>query len=130
MFRLERLIPSISYLTPLDQPFSDRRLVRWLLDALNSGDFTAFKAIVAFSKEAGLARLEAGLNSFRQRGGLAQIVLGVDLLGTSKQAIEFALGNFDSAHVWHHPSLFTTFHPKLYLFEGPRKATATSAPTT
>jgi hypothetical protein len=91
---------------------------------LNSGDFATFNAIVAFSKEAALARLKDGISSFRRRGGCAQIVFGVDLLGTSKQAIEFALANFDAAYVWHHPSLFTTFHPKLYLFEGPRKATA------
>lgn len=29
-----------------------------------------------------------------------------------------ALAHFDRSYVWHHPSPFTTFHPKVYIFEG------------
>lgn len=29
-----------------------------------------------------------------------------------------ALAELDRVHIWHHPSPFTTFHPKFYIFQG------------
>jgi len=58
------------------------------------------------------------IDHFRSRGGRTEVVFGVYQLGTSIQALRIALAHFDRSYVWHHPSPFTTFHPKLYIFEG------------
>ena len=34
------------------------------------------------------------------------------------QALKLALAELDRVLIWHHPSPFTTFHPKLYIFDG------------
>jgi len=56
--------------------------------------------------------------TIRAQGGTAEAVIGVDQQGTSVQALKLALAELDRVLIWHHPSPFTTFHPKLYIFDG------------
>ena len=52
-------------------------------------------------------------------------IFGIDHLGTSRQALEFALENFDRVFVTHMDTpnaQRVTFHPKLYLFSGDQRA--------
>jgi hypothetical protein len=65
-----------------------------------------------------MLRLTPHLKHFRARGGNAEAIIGVDHSGTSQQALKIALAEFDRAYIWHHPNPFTTFHPKIYIFEG------------
>lgn len=116
-------ITQISYLSPLDQPFGRLRLTQWISEALRSGDFRSLRLIVAFAKESALARLQSEFDAFRLRGGTLEAVFGIDLQGTSRQALEFALAHFNATRIWHHPNVFNTFHPKVYLFEGPTAGT-------
>lgn len=111
-------MPRIRLLKPLDQPFGVQRSLRWIVEALRSHTFDRLRLIVAFAKEGPLLRLASDIQGFRQGGGNVEAVFGVDQLGTSIQALQFALVNFNRSFVWHHPSLQTTFHPKIYLFEG------------
>jgi hypothetical protein len=50
-----------------------------------------------------------------------EAVIGIDQQGTSLQALTLALEELDRVYIWHHPSPFTTFHSKLYIFDGDRR---------
>lgn len=115
-------MPEVIFLGPLDQPSGKQRLADWLREGMRSERFQAIKVVVGFTKYGALARLKEVFESFRSKGGSIKAVFGVDLKGTSKQALSFALGNFDTTYVWHHPSVFITFHPKIYILEGTRHA--------
>src|SRR5688572_19058575 len=76
------------------------------------------RLVVAFAKLGPLLRLQDDSRTFRAHGDRVEAVIGVDVCGTSKQALEFALTEFDATAIWHHPSPAVTFHPKLYLADG------------
>jgi menaquinone-dependent protoporphyrinogen IX oxidase len=61
--------------------------------------------------------------TWKQNGKSIRAIFGIDLLGTSKQALEFALNNFDQVLITHSTS-YATFHPKFYLFYGDQHAIA------
>jgi hypothetical protein len=115
-------MPSIAVLQPLDQPFGNQRALSWVRDGLGSDNFTRLRIAVAYVKEGELLRLRGDLAAFRARGGVVEAVLGFDQRGTSRQALRFALQNFNQVRLWQHPSLLVTFHPKMYLFDGPQHA--------
>ncbi len=111
-------LPTISILSPLDQPFGGIRFNQWLKEALASRRYTILRIMVAYAKEGALLRLEEAFKAFTGNGGQIQAVFGIDQCGTSKQALEFAVRCFANSWVWQHPNLMVTFHPKVYSFEG------------
>lgn len=88
------------------------------MESLGGGRFRTFRFVSAFAKEGPVLRLAPHLKQFRATGGTAEAVIGVDHQGTSLQALRLALAELDRVFIWHHPSPFTTFHPKLYIFDG------------
>ena len=96
----------------------------WIGDALKSGHYSRMRMVVAYAKEGALLKLQDGLQVFTAAGGEVEAVFGIDQRGTSRQALEFSLATFARSYVWQHPNLLVTFHPKMYLFEGPSRAEA------
>ena len=112
---------SLSFLNPLDQPTGRRRLITELRSALEDGTFSSFSVIVAYAKSGPLLRLEALIKQRRANGLVINGLFGLDQQGTSLQALDFTLRNFDLTFVTREPNV--TFHPKIYMFVGATKAT-------
>lgn len=112
-------MPTISFITPLDQPLGSKRLLEELKQCLADPDFNKFGFSVAFAKTGPLLRLAPLLNTWRTAKKDVHAIIGVDHKGTSVQALEFALGNFNEVYVTKYPR--RTFHPKIYWFAGPAK---------
>ncbi|MBW2367917.1 MAG: phospholipase D family protein [Deltaproteobacteria bacterium] len=111
----------------LIQPFSDKSIGDFIQEALNGkyGKFDTFQAFVAFAKRSGVQHIEDELKTFIGNGNIARIVVGVDLGGTTVEGLEAlldALGETGKLLVNHDESTFTTFHPKIYFFEGTDKS--------
>ena len=107
----------------LAQPFDDgEQTGEALAKALQEPGRQLFWSAVAWAKRSGLARIQADLVAFRAAGGHAAIVLGVDEGGATIEGLELAIKLFDEPYVFHDPGA-RTFHPKLYVVEGPSTAT-------
>ena len=117
-------MPKITFLKPTDQPTGIARLITELRTNLGCHDLDDFRIIVAFAKIGPLLRLAESIGRWKNRGGSIKAIFGVDLLGTSLQALEFALANFQETNIAYVPgdSFSPTFHPKIYLFTGAKRA--------
>lgn len=81
------------------------------------GNWTRFRAAVAFVKKSGTKHIAKELHEFSKQGTI-QIIAGIDHLGTSKEGLEQildAISPKDELLVLHN-RLAMTFHPKIYLF--------------
>jgi PLD-like domain len=107
---------TISFLNPLDQPTGRRRLLAELKEGLADPRYDSLRIIVAFAKSGPLLRLQTLITAQRARGLRIEAVFGIDQLGTSAQALKFALLHFDRVYVTSEAGL--TFHSKVYAFEG------------
>jgi len=105
-----------SLINPLDQPTGKRRLLGELSTALDDERFSSFYFIVAYAKSGPLLRLQQIIKKRKTEGLSINAIFGLDQQGTTAQALQFALENFDSVHVTREPNL--TFHPKMYAFVG------------
>ena len=111
----------VSFLRPIDQFFGARRFLDSFKEYLQSADFDELLISVAFAKTGPLLRAQPFIREWRRRGKQVKAIFGVDMQGTSKQALEFALVNFDEVYITHSTS-HSTFHPKFYLFVGEESA--------
>ncbi|MBS0849511.1 phospholipase D family protein [Citrobacter sp. JGM124] len=103
----------------MNQPITGqlgKRLIEWL----DAPDFHTLNIIVAFAKNSGVLRIKDALERFRERGGKVNVYVGVDLGGTSYEALTALLINTNSLHVVHSESE-QTFHTKIYQFLGDNK---------
>lgn len=118
-------MPTITFLRPIDQPTGQVRLLEELRTCLRAADYEHLRFAVAFAKQGPLLRLAADIEAWRATSKTVEAVFGIDHMGTSKQALEFALRSFDSVYVTHvgqgNPQR-VTFHPKMYIFDGDQKA--------
>jgi len=106
----------------MDQFFGRDRLLDRIRRLLQQRDFQHFRIQVAFAKSGPLLRLAREFDNWRRGGGSIEAVIGINHLGTSRQALEFALSRFDNTYITT-TRANSTFHPKFYLFEGQRNAT-------
>ncbi len=81
-----------------------------------SGQFTAY---VAFASESGVRALAPSLTQFQANGGHSQLFVGVDLEGTSREALHALLAAPAEVYVAYTPSNII-YHPKVYALEGPQ----------
>lgn len=77
----------------------------------------------AWAKRSGLSRIATSIRGLRERGGIAEAVIGVDEGGASLEGLQLAAELFSPVHVFHDPGP-RTFHPKLYIVESATEATA------
>lgn len=110
----------ILILNPNDQPTGKWRLIDDLRESLNDPDFDTLRIAVAFAKTGPLYRLQREIQEWRAQSKAIDGIFGIDHCGTSRQALEFALENFSKVRLLHFEGRFT-FHPKMYLFSGPKR---------
>ena len=100
----------------MNQPFSGQLGDR-ILELLGSADYHTLNIAVAFAKNSGVLRIKDGLEKFRARGGTVNAYVGVDLGGTSYEALTALFLHTDSLNVVH-SERDQTFHSKIYHFLG------------
>ena len=98
---------------PLSGQLGDR-----LIELLSDKRYTSLTIIVAFAKSSGVLRLQEHFERFRERGGVIDVYVGIDLNGTSYEALTLLLACSDSLNIVHSSGEYT-FHPKVYDFSGP-----------
>jgi len=98
------------------QPYDQYRLGDFLLEGLES-DALAFSGASAFARSSGISYLAPAIYAFSESRAF-QLTVGIDLQGTSKEALELLLasaGRKARLFVFHNPS--AAFHPKTFRFE-------------
>lgn len=90
-------------------------------EALGLSDYKSFAAFVAFASVDGINQLRDSFNNFTDAGGDIRLYIGVDLHGTSKEALD-ALLAMPNVHTYvvYSPNRIV-YHPKIYSFEGERQ---------
>lgn len=95
-----------------------------ITDLLNTtGPFTRIILVSAFVALRTVLRLRDQLLRHVEDGAALQITAGIDLGGTSREALEELLRWECPTFVFHNPNPRATFHPKVYLFEQRSAAT-------
>lgn len=108
---------------PSDQPTGEWRLLDDLEAGLASGSYTVLRMVVAFARAAPILKLLQTIRAFRSSGGRVMAVFGLDQHGTTQEALAVALREFDEVRVAKASGrLSATFHPKVFLFQGPHAA--------
>lgn len=92
-----------------------------LIQELEHGNFERLQFAVAFARKSGTIRLKRALEAFRAGGSTVESFIGIDLEGTSYEALEDLLEVSDKLYVVHAESA-QTFHPKLYNFVGTKRS--------
>ncbi len=98
-------------------PDSDITTGNFIIDSLKSNKYKTFNAFVAFVSTGGLKNIHDQLIKFKENGGVIRLYLGVDLNGTSKEALEQLLEHNIETYVVYSPNNII-YHPKIYAFEG------------
>ena len=103
----------------MNQPLTGQ-LGERIVELLESDEFHTLNIIVAFAKNSGVLRIKEALKSFKEKGGKVNIYVGIDLGGTSYEALTALLLHTDSLNVVH-AEKSQTFHSKIYQFSGKHK---------
>lgn len=104
----------------INQPFQGQ-LGNILKTELTS-DYTSFTIFSAFAKNSGVLRLKDSLEKFNNSGGTIKAFIGIDLDGTSYEALLNLFHLCDELYVIHSENFSITYHSKIYLLENPKKA--------
>lgn len=100
----------------LNQPFQGQ-LGEILIDKLNNNGYTKITIFSAFAKNSGVLRLKSSLEKFRNSGGWITAFIGIDLDGTSYEALLNLFALCDELYIIHSENMSTTYHSKIYLLE-------------
>lgn len=103
----------------MNQPLTGQLGAR-LIELLDSTEYHTLNIVVAFAKNSGVLRIKDSLARFRERGGTVNAYVGVDLGGTSYEALAALLLHTDSLNVVHSEK-GQTFHAKIYQLSGREK---------
>jgi HKD family nuclease len=98
-------------------PASDLTAGNLIIDSLIDEEFNTFNAFVAFVSTGGINNIIDQLTSFKARGGTIRLYIGVDLNGTSKEALEKLIELEIESYIVFSPNNII-YHPKIYAFEG------------
>ena len=104
----------MSDITVINQPLSGN-LGDFLVSCLEESDFEVVNIIVAFARNSGVLRLKPALEQFKAYGSKVNIFVGIDLDGTSYEALVSLSKLADTLYVVHSESE-QTFHSKIYNF--------------
>lgn len=107
----------------LGQGFEDKSfdaVGNHLINFLSQKGFDSFTGISAFASESGVYGLAHYLNTARGNFKNLNLIVGVDLEGTSKEALEEILALNINGYIFYQKEQ-PVFHPKIYLFEGAKE---------
>lgn len=88
-----------------------------LIESLENKAFDTFRCIVAFASYSGVTGLTNSIIKSKSHIKYARVIVGIDQLGTSKEALEALLEWNVDAFVFN-TNTSIIFHPKIYIFEG------------
>lgn len=97
----------------INQPFNNQSAGEYLTKQLEDPSCVELKMAVAFAKTSGVNRLKKSMDAFRARGGKVTACVGIDLAGTTYEALSNLNCFVDDLYVIHLEG-DQTFHPKLY----------------
>lgn len=100
----------------LNQPFQGQ-LGNILIDKIDNSNFSSLTIFSAFAKNSGVLRLKSSLLKFKKTGGNIKAFIGIDLDGTSYEALLNLFSICDELYVIHSENMSTTYHSKIYLLE-------------
>jgi len=104
------------------QPFADGHDLHDFLEAVAADEaIMQLDVVVAWAKRSGLRRVRPYVETVCDRPGMARLIVGIDEGGATRQGLELAREVFSSVHVFHDNS-WRTFHPKIYLAVGAKRA--------
>lgn len=101
----------------INQPFESKTIGDKLIELLQSNEYESFDFSVAFAKNSGVLQLKSVFEKFRANQGVINAYIGIDLYGTSYEALINLLNITDELHVVHFEGN-QTFHPKMYRLKG------------
>lgn len=104
----------------INQPFQGQ--LGDILKTELTSDYTSFTIFSAFAKNSGVLRLKDSLEKFNNSGGTIKAFIGIDLDGTSYEALLNLFHLCDELYVIHSENFSITYHSKIYLLENPKKA--------
>ncbi len=105
----------------LNQPFQGQ-LGNILIDKLYNNSYSKLTIFSAFAKNSGVLRLKPSLENFKKSGGNVTAFIGIDLDGTSYEALLNLFTLCDELYVIHSENISTTYHSKIYLLENDTSA--------
>lgn len=98
-------------------PAKNKPLGIRLLQAFSNDEFNEFICFSAFVSSSGVNNLKDVLVDFISRGNSVSLYVGVDLHGTSKEALEMLIAENIPTTIVYSPNSIV-YHPKIYLFRG------------
>ncbi len=104
----------------INQPFQGQ-LGNILIEEIDSG-YSSLTIFSAFAKNSGVLRLKESLQKFKVSGGKIRAFIGIDLDGTSYEALLNLFTICTELYVIHSENFSTTYHSKIYLLENRDKA--------
>ncbi|QZK91075.1 hypothetical protein K5V07_11465 [Flavobacterium sp. CHNK8] len=81
--------------------------------------YNCFNGFVAFTAISGVLTILKNLKIASKNYSQLRFFIGVDNMGTSKEALELLLKENIETYIFHDKRDYITYHPKIYLFEGP-----------
>lgn len=99
----------------INQPFQGQ-LGNILISELENG-YANFTIFCAFAKNSGVLRLKKAIGKFKTTGGYIKAFVGIDLDGTSYEALLNLFSLCNELYVIHSENFSTTYHSKIYLLE-------------
>ena len=104
----------------INQPFQGQ-LGSIFIDEIRR-NYSSLTIFSAFAKNSGVLRLKKSLEEHRSNGGSITAFIGIDLDGTSYEALLNLFSLCDNLYVIHSESFSTTYHSKIYMLEKSNKA--------
>ena len=99
----------------INQPFNGQ-LGEILITKLQA-KYSRLTILVAFARNSGVLRMKPALERFKASGGNIQIFVGVDIQGTTFEALQNLLPLCDALYVVHSEDSAMTYHSKVYFLE-------------
>lgn len=100
----------------INQPVNSQ-LGNELVKLIQTNKYNEIYIVVAFAKNSGVLRLKDYFDKFRANGGKITVYVGIDLYGTSYEALTNLFNCTDQLKIIHYEGT-QTFHPKIYFFKG------------
>lgn len=104
----------------INQPFQGQ--LGDILKAELLKGYESFTIFSAFAKNSGVLRLKESIGAFKAAGGYVKAFIGIDLDGTSYEALLNLFTLCSELYVIHSENFSTTYHSKIYLLESSSKA--------
>src|SRR4051794_15493875 len=103
-------------LTLLHQHLGKGGMDERIVAHLEAGKYSSLRVLMAFAKGTGVGLISSALEKFIEAGGAVEIIVGLDLDGTSPDALESLVGLGAAVFVFGVKG-DRTFHPKVMIFD-------------